>query len=39
MIDLLLPFYGDPALMRQTVASVLAQECDDWRLVVVDDRE
>ncbi len=37
MIDLLLPFYGDPALMRQTVASVLAQECGDWRLVVVDD--
>ncbi|MCW2857197.1 MAG: putative glycosyltransferase [Marmoricola sp.] len=37
MIDLLLPFYGDPDLMRQTVASVLAQDCDDWRLVVVDD--
>lgn len=37
MIDVLLPFHGDPGLMRQTVASVLAQRDDRWRLVVVDD--
>ena len=37
MIDVLLPFYGDPALMRATVASVLQQTRADLRLVVVDD--
>lgn len=37
MIDVLLPFYGDPGLLRQTVASVQAQTSTDWRLVVVDD--
>lgn len=37
MIDILLPFYGDPALLRQTVHSVLAQTSTDFRLVVVDD--
>ncbi|MET3963547.1 glycosyltransferase involved in cell wall biosynthesis [Marmoricola sp. OAE513] len=37
MIDVLLPFYGDPDMMRQTVASVRAQTSRDWRLVVVDD--
>jgi glycosyltransferase involved in cell wall biosynthesis len=37
MIDVLLPFYGDPELMRQTVLSVLSQSSSDWRLVVVDD--
>jgi glycosyltransferase involved in cell wall biosynthesis len=37
VIDVLLPFYGDPALLRQTVRSVLAQTSPDWRLVVVDD--
>lgn len=37
MIDVLLPFYGDPALARETVRSVLAQTDDRWRLVVVDD--
>lgn len=37
MIDVLLPFYGDPALMRQTVASIRAQTETRWRLIVVDD--
>lgn len=37
MIDVLLPFYGDPGLMRVAVRSVLAQTSDAWRLVVVDD--
>jgi glycosyltransferase involved in cell wall biosynthesis len=37
VIDVLLPFYGDPAMMRLTVESVLAQDSPDFRLVVVDD--
>ncbi|MEO5652139.1 MAG: glycosyltransferase [Marmoricola sp.] len=37
MIDLLLPFYGDPGLMRLTVRSVQAQTSSDFRLVVLDD--
>lgn len=36
-IELLLPFYGDPGLMKQTVRSVLDQTDADWRLLVVDD--
>jgi glycosyltransferase involved in cell wall biosynthesis len=36
-IDFLLPFYGDPERLRQTVLSVIAQTVPDWRLVVVDD--
>lgn len=38
-VDVLLPAYGSPALLRQAVLSVLAQEHDDWRLVVVDDAD
>lgn len=37
MIEILMPFYGDPALLRIAVESVLAQESPDWRLVVVDN--
>jgi glycosyltransferase involved in cell wall biosynthesis len=36
-IDLLLPFYGSPARLQETVCSVIAQTSPDWRLVVVDD--
>lgn len=36
-LDILLPFYGDPGLMRATVRSVLEQTDPDWRLIVVDD--
>ncbi|MEJ5887642.1 glycosyltransferase family 2 protein [Pseudokineococcus marinus] len=36
-VDVLLPFYGDPGLLREAVASVLAQRERAWRLVVVDD--
>ena len=36
-LDILVPYWGDPALMRRTVESVLAQTSDDWRLTVVDD--
>lgn len=33
----MVPFYGDPALLKETVASVQAQTDGDWRLTVVDD--
>ena len=36
-IDLLVPHYGDRALLERTVASVLAQADPRWRLHVVDD--
>ena len=37
MIDVLLPFYGEPELMRLAVRSVLDQDTTGWRLVIVDD--
>lgn len=37
MLDIMLPFWGEPRYLFQTVASVLAQTDDDWRLTVVDD--
>lgn len=36
-VDILFPYYGDVALMKQAVESVLHQTNDDWRLIVVDD--
>ncbi|WP_457028898.1 glycosyltransferase family 2 protein [Kitasatospora sp. P5_F3] len=36
-LDVLLPYYGDVALMQAAVHSVLAQTDPDWRLTVVDD--
>ena len=36
-LDILVPYWGDPGLMRLTVESVLAQTSGDWRLTVVDD--
>lgn len=33
----MMPFYGDPALFRRAVESVVAQTDPNWRLVVVDD--
>ncbi|MBW8803378.1 MAG: glycosyl transferase family 2 [Catenulispora sp. 13_1_20CM_3_70_7] len=36
-IDILLPYYGDVALMQTAVRSVIAQSDPDWRLTVVDD--
>ena len=36
-LDILVPYWGDPDLMRETVESVFAQQRDDWRLLVVDD--
>lgn len=36
-LDIMLPYYGDVALMQQAVRSVLAQTDPEWRLTVVDD--
>jgi len=36
-LDILVPYWGDPRLLRQTVRSVLAQDSPDWVLTVVDD--
>lgn len=36
-LQIFVPFYGDPALLQLTVASVLAQSDPDWTLTVVDD--
>lgn len=33
----MLPYWGDPAMARAAVESVLAQTSVDWRLTVVDD--
>ncbi|HEX6501020.1 MAG TPA: glycosyltransferase family A protein [Micromonosporaceae bacterium] len=35
--DIMLPYYGDVALMQAAVRSVMAQSDPDWRLTVVDD--
>ena len=37
-IDLMMPFYGDPALFRLAIQSILGQTDPDWRLVVIDDQ-
>ncbi|MFT4126235.1 MAG: glycosyltransferase [Gordonia sp. (in: high G+C Gram-positive bacteria)] len=36
-VDVMMPFYGDPAHFRLAVMSVLTQYAGDLRLVVVDD--
>ncbi|MFI8822531.1 glycosyltransferase family 2 protein [Streptomyces sp. NPDC053431] len=36
-LDIMLPHYGDTALMQAAVRSVLDQTDEDWRLTVVDD--
>ena len=35
--DILFPYYGDVAMMKQAVLSVVGQTNPDWRLIVVDD--
>lgn len=37
MLEVFLPFWGDPDYLYEAVASVRAQTDPDWRLVVVDD--
>lgn len=36
-LEIFVPFWGDPALLRETVDSVRAQRDGDWRLTVIDD--
>lgn len=36
-IDILLPYWGDFGLFKQTVESVLAQTSSDWHLSIFDD--
>ena len=36
-LEIFVPFWGDPALLFETVDSVRAQRNPDWRLVVIDD--
>ena len=36
-VDVLLPYYGDVAMMKQAVQSVLGQTSSDWSLTVIDD--
>jgi glycosyltransferase involved in cell wall biosynthesis len=38
-IDIMMPYYGDVAMMQAAVHSVLAQDDPDWHLTVVDDGE
>jgi glycosyltransferase involved in cell wall biosynthesis len=38
-LDIMMPYYGDVALMQLAVRSVLAQSDPDWHLTVVDDGE
>lgn len=38
-VDILLPFYGDVTLMKETVGSVQRQSDPEWRLIVVDDHQ
>jgi glycosyltransferase involved in cell wall biosynthesis len=37
MLEVLLPFWGDPDYLYEAVASVQAQTDPEWRLLVVDD--
>jgi glycosyltransferase involved in cell wall biosynthesis len=36
-VDVLLPYYGDVAMMKQAVESILGQSSPDWTLTVLDD--
>jgi glycosyltransferase involved in cell wall biosynthesis len=36
-LDIFVPYWGDPALLKETVESVFAQTNGDWKLTVIDD--
>lgn len=36
-VDIAVPYWGDPELLRLLVDSVLAQDDDDWTLTILDD--
>jgi glycosyltransferase involved in cell wall biosynthesis len=37
VVDVMIPAYGGSELLREAVASVLAQDAPGWRLTVIDD--
>ena len=37
MLDIMLPFWGEPRYLYETVEAVLRQTDERWRLTVVDD--
>jgi glycosyltransferase involved in cell wall biosynthesis len=37
VVDVLIPYWGDPGYMKEAIDSVIAQTSPDWRLTVVDD--
>lgn len=37
MIDLMVPYWGDPSYMLEMIASVRAQTNPHWRLTIIDD--
>ncbi|MGH3371127.1 MAG: glycosyltransferase, partial [Nocardioidaceae bacterium] len=37
LVDVMVPAFGDGALLRETVHSVLRQRDPHWRLTVIDD--
>lgn len=37
MIDLMIPFWGSPAYLQETVTSIRNQNNPNWRLTVIDD--
>jgi glycosyltransferase involved in cell wall biosynthesis len=36
-VEIMLPYWGSPGLLREAVESVLAQDDPDWTLTVIDD--
>lgn len=36
-IEIVVPFWGEPGLLYETIRSVQAQSVQDWRLTVIDD--
>lgn len=36
-LDIFIPYWGDPGYMEATVRSVVAQDCDEWELTIIDD--
>ncbi|KDA06610.1 glycosyl transferase [Microbacterium sp. CH12i] len=36
-LEIFVPFWGDPALLRETVESVRAQSRHDWTMTILDD--
>ena len=36
-ISVIIPTYKDPTVVRQAIASVLAQDINDWEVVIIDD--